>query len=256
MGTVFQALFVFLLGLILGSFTTALVHRSPKGVSWVTKRSACPQCNTVLGVRDLFPVLSWCLSKGKCRYCNCSVPIFYPLVELLCAILCLVVFLFCGATSQSVFIYASVPFLVALLIVDFRYMILPNQLVFALFVIGITRLIYLVTGVYDGVNDSLFVFLNYVGAAALYGFISWAIGALVGMLKKQESLGFGDVKFFGVAGLWLGIEAFPSFLIVSGLFALVTGIIWMYRGEKIFPFGPSLIVAFFVLLIHQNCFVT
>jgi len=63
-------------------------------------------------------------------------------------------------------------------------------------------------------------------------------------------LGLGDVKFFAVAGLWLGWEALPDFCVVSGLTGLVLGIIWKkITGQPSFPFGPALIFSFYLLFL-------
>lgn len=69
-----------LLGLIMGSFSSAMIHRLPSGVGVFSpgQRSACPYCNHTLGVRDLIPLFSWLFSRGRCRYCSASIPALYP----------------------------------------------------------------------------------------------------------------------------------------------------------------------------------
>lgn len=90
------ALCVFFIGLILGSFSSAISYRAQKGESWIVSsrgsvqdidgkkaaRSQCPTCHHVLGVFDLIPVFSWIFLRGKCRYCRTSIPARYPLAEL------------------------------------------------------------------------------------------------------------------------------------------------------------------------------
>jgi prepilin signal peptidase PulO-like enzyme (type II secretory pathway) len=89
-------LFVFIIGLILGSFSSAVSYRVQKGESWIVSarssiqdmgrkraaRSQCPTCHHVLGVLDLIPVFSWVFLRGKCRYCRTSIPARYPMAEL------------------------------------------------------------------------------------------------------------------------------------------------------------------------------
>ncbi|MGL4372087.1 MAG: prepilin peptidase, partial [Alphaproteobacteria bacterium] len=36
-------------------------------------------------------------------------------------------------------------------------------------------------------------------------------------LRKKEGLGWGDVKFLTVSGLWISLTALPSFLFITGL---------------------------------------
>ncbi|MEX2014368.1 MAG: prepilin peptidase, partial [Candidatus Saccharimonadales bacterium] len=82
-----------LFGLSLGSFINALVWRlwqqenkkqktkNDRRYSILKGRSICPHCKHILQAKDLIPVLSWVLLRGKCRYCNKPISAQYPLVE-------------------------------------------------------------------------------------------------------------------------------------------------------------------------------
>jgi prepilin signal peptidase PulO-like enzyme (type II secretory pathway) len=75
-------LFVYLLGLCVGSFLNVVVFRLPRGLSiseptW----SFCPHCRTTLKWFDNLPVLSWLLLRARCRYCREPISSQYPLVE-------------------------------------------------------------------------------------------------------------------------------------------------------------------------------
>ena len=65
-----------------GSFIGVLITRLPVGARVVLARSACTSCDHALGVRDLVPVLSWALLRGRCRHCGASIGLFYPGIEL------------------------------------------------------------------------------------------------------------------------------------------------------------------------------
>ena len=68
---------------------------------------------------------------------------------------------------------------------------------------------------------------------------------------KREAMGLGDVKFFTVAGFWLGLNAnaASTLMMVSGVSGIALALIWKKRtGEAEVPFGPSLIAAFIVVL--------
>ena len=93
-------LLVVMWGLCLGSFTTCIMYRVPRGLSlWRledgSQQSFCPVCKTPLRVPDLIPVFSWLLQKGRCRYCGAKIGAFYPMVELsvLAAVMILAFFL-------------------------------------------------------------------------------------------------------------------------------------------------------------------
>ena len=89
----------------------------------------------------------------------------------------------------------------------------------------------------------------YVAGAVVFGLFAWLLGVAVSKVLKKDALGFGDVKFFMVAGLWLGVLNLANFAILSGFLGVLFGLIWQKSGKgEIFPFGPALIVALFVLL--------
>src|SRR5436309_1353258 len=83
---------VAILGLVMGSAVTALAYRIPRGRSWVRGRSACPACGAVLQVRDLIPLLSFVLARGRCRHCGGRIAWRYPLTELWCGAWALLLF--------------------------------------------------------------------------------------------------------------------------------------------------------------------
>lgn len=82
----------FTLGLMIGSLTSCLASRSlTKESFW--GRSYCDRCKHKLAWYDLFPIFSYLLLKGKCRYCNARLSLEFPLVELLTGILVSLLFL-------------------------------------------------------------------------------------------------------------------------------------------------------------------
>src|SRR5689334_17322278 len=71
------------LGATIGSFLNVVIYRMPRGLSLSDPpRSFCPKCKHELGFWDLFPLLSWLLLRGKCRYCQAKVSARYFFVEL------------------------------------------------------------------------------------------------------------------------------------------------------------------------------
>lgn len=73
--------FSFIIGTLLGSFTTLAVYRIPRKENILNKRSYCPNCNHRLEFWDLIPILSYIFLKGKCRYCKNKVRIRYLILE-------------------------------------------------------------------------------------------------------------------------------------------------------------------------------
>lgn len=80
-GTVF-----FVLGLVIGSFTSVLCHRLPRREDFVVVRSHCPNCRHTLSALDLVPVFSFLWLRGACRYCGQRISWHYPALELGCGL--------------------------------------------------------------------------------------------------------------------------------------------------------------------------
>lgn len=104
------------LGLSLGSFTTCVMYRLPRGISlWRqqngSQRSFCPSCDHALQWRDLLPVLSWVMQKGKCRYCGMKISAYYPMVEITILLCVLVIGYFFRYSYLFFIISFLVPFI-------------------------------------------------------------------------------------------------------------------------------------------------
>jgi prepilin signal peptidase PulO-like enzyme (type II secretory pathway) len=85
-------------GLALGSFVTMLSYRLPRRISIVTPRSHCPACKTPLKTRELVPVLSWAVQRGRCRTCGTFTGWRYLLIELLTGFAVMTAFTLIGFT--------------------------------------------------------------------------------------------------------------------------------------------------------------
>lgn len=124
--------FVIVFGLLLGSFSSAVSYRMMRGESWIfsgrnsgqrsgrhgAARSSCPYCRHQLGFRDLIPVVSWMLSRGRCRYCGKHVSALYPALEIFSAAIFLSYYIGAGFRHdlwQNILFAVCLPFALALL---------------------------------------------------------------------------------------------------------------------------------------------
>ena len=80
---IFFYLIIFIIGTLFGSFYTLAVYRIPKRQDIVHTHSYCPNCNHKLGLLDLFPIFSYILLGGKCRYCKQKIRPRYLILEML-----------------------------------------------------------------------------------------------------------------------------------------------------------------------------
>ncbi len=94
-------IFVFLFGLVIGSFLNVCIVRIPEQKSIVLPASACPKCGVPVRPYDNIPVVSYLLLRGKCRSCKATISWMYPVVELLTALLFLACYLAFGLTAEA-----------------------------------------------------------------------------------------------------------------------------------------------------------
>ncbi len=130
-----------IVGLLFGSFATAMAHRVPRGEKISGKeRSKCPNCGATITARDNLPILSYIFLRGKCRNCGQRISLHYPVVELASALL------FFGAAVRFEGIAVAVIYaaffwtLVVLTVVDIEHKLLPDRIVFPAFALGIAAL--------------------------------------------------------------------------------------------------------------------
>lgn len=229
------AAIVFITGLVFGSFISLVSYRLPLGEDMLIKPSRCPKCEAKLGFFDLFPVLSWLTSLGRCRHCGVRVSVRYPLTELATGGVFLLIYSYHGLTPAAFMLAAMAVSLLVMIVVDIEHYIIPDSVHVLLVPLGIAYH-------YAMLTDPAQVF----GGLALGAGIGLSLHYGYRHLRKKEGLGFGDVKFFAVAGLWLGFKPIVPFLFYSGLLGVATGLLWrMMRRGEIFPFGPALAVALF-----------
>lgn len=260
--SVIELLFVVFVGLAFGSFATALYYRIPRNIPWAMasggekkqklERSCCPSCSHPLNARDLIPVLSWIIARGECRYCKAKIPFDYIAIECLTLIICLLVYTAYGLSLNFYFLALATPFLVTLLLIDLKYMILPNQLVLICGVIGLLKLLFI--GIMLPSSWGALCW-EYLWGAFIFSALIFTVGKAVKFILKKEALGFGDVKFMAVTGLWLGASAIGYFFILAGVIGVLFAASYklLFRKEHAtFPFGPSLIASFYIILLLQG----
>lgn len=61
---------VFFMGASLYSFLCSSVEMKKQGQSVLSKRAKCPHCDHEQKAMDNFPIISYIIHKGKCKYCK------------------------------------------------------------------------------------------------------------------------------------------------------------------------------------------
>lgn len=229
-----------LVGACFGSFLTLVTHRLPREEKIGMTRSQCPQCSTTLTVADLFPILSWVASKGKCRHCHAKVNARYPLTEIACALGALGAMSMYGFTLEAFAIAGLWWSIVAIIVTDLEHYIILDEVQVAIIIFGALYHYALGTEISD-IITSAFTGLT-IGLALKYGFL---------YLRNKDGLGLGDVKLLFGVGVWLSTPmSFVPFLFFSGVLGVVFGLLWrMFGRGEIFPFGPALATALLLCVV-------
>ncbi|MFH1466693.1 MAG: prepilin peptidase [Pseudomonadota bacterium] len=255
-------LFALLLGLCFGSFLNVCIARMPEDRSVVHPGSACPHCGAAIRWHDNIPILSWLLLRARCRDCGHPISATYPLIEAATGLLVLLVWIqivpgpnALDAAHLAAFAYRSVfvCMLVGLTFIDIDHHIIPDE--FSIYavpvgVLGALGIGLLHPGLAPTWQQSL------VGALVGGGFLL-AIAGVYWLIRREEGIGFGDVKLLAMIGSFLG--AFPALVLVvllAGLIGSVVGIATMVRrgaGMRLaLPFGPFLALGALIALFFGD----
>ncbi|WP_433945230.1 prepilin peptidase [Paenibacillus sp. SN-8-1] len=239
--TLYISIYLFALGLILGSFYNVVGLRVPVGESIVRPPSSCPKCGTRLKVRDLIPVVSYVLSLGKCRHCGSHVSPLYPLGELVTGILFVLVYLSYGITLETVIGLVLVSAAVVISVSDLRYMLIPNRILVAL------APVFLLLRLLNPVDS---VWMHLWGALAGGGIL------LLIVILSRGGMGMGDVKLMILLGWVLGLyPMIPTFILACLMGSIVGGVLLLSRvikPKQPIPFGPFLLAGAIISYLYGS----
>lgn len=253
MPEVFLLTILVLLGLVFGSFITAVSYRSVKGISIMKGRSICPKCGKVVSWRDNIPVFSYFFLKGKSRCCQKPISLRYPLIEFFTMLLFFMTglqIITCNGGNvicnwYGVFGGVALPhllivtiFLLIVFVTDFEKKVIFDKFTFVPFTITLFLLIFFNPD-YTYVN----LFLSFASASFFL---------LIHLLTKGRGMGLGDVKLALLPPLILGWPYTIIWLFLSFIIGAAVGITLIFfkraRFGKQIPFGPFLIISYFLVL--------
>jgi leader peptidase (prepilin peptidase)/N-methyltransferase len=223
--------FLFFLGLAIGSFLNVVVYRLNHAKNPLRGRSFCDHCQHQLAWADNLPLASFILLKGKCRYCRSPISWQYPLVELATAVLSIIVFQWAILNFNNFLItgyYLVIAYLlIAVFVSDLLYQTIPDEvscpgIIFSLIFALVTR---------------QFGFLMAGSASALFFLF-------LHLITRGKGMAMGDVKLAFFLGLFLGGPRLIFCLYLAFLTGALAGVILILTKRKRFgqqiPFGPFL----------------
>lgn len=219
--------YAFFTGLILGSFYHVVAYRVPLGYSIIKPRSHCSHCSHVLRLKELIPILSFCIQKGRCTYCNRKISYLNPLFEGISGVLFLLAAVSVGFNEELIIAWTLLSLLFIVSITDLLYMVIPNRILcFFTGLFLIERFFIQPSLWWDGLLAALVMFMLLYIIQAIY----------------PKGIGGGDVKLFTLLGFVIGTKAILLSLLFSSLFGLCFLIIFIILKRMTYneplPFAP------------------
>ena len=256
-----------LFGLLVGSFLNVVILRLPKSLQyqWISQcqellaqqdtgsaeqpptlsfpASHCPKCKAPLKWWQNTPVISYILLRGKCHSCQQTIPLRYPLVEILTAVLTLISGLTFPETAVLPWILIAVCLLISMTFIDLDTQLLPDNLTLPLMWLGL---------LFSMTAKSFVTPQEAILGAAIGYMVLWLLFQVHYFITKKEGMGYGDFKLLAAAGAWLGLQHLPYILLIaaiSGLFVAMILIIFKnHQRDQAISFGPYLALGFLINL--------
>ena len=243
--------FVFVFGLVVGSFLNVCISRLPENLSIIKPRSRCPRCLVPIKYYDNIPVVSFLLLRGRCRACYFQIHWRYPVVELLAGLLTLLLFLkWHGQPLWMAASLAAAYMLIAAAVMDFETMLISDIFSCGLAAVGLAACF--VNPYFSG--PPLSRILSAVSGAVAGAAIIWFMSLLGRKIYRKEAVGEGDILLMAGIGAMTGWEGAVSALIMSSFFGSIYGISMMLakkaRRFDSIPFGPFLAIGALINLYH------
>ena len=238
--------YIFIIGLLFGSFYNVVGMRLPNNESIVFPGSHCEKCNHKLKWYENIPLLSYILLGGKCSNCKSKISIWYPAIELFTGMLFLISYYTFGLSYDFAFAIIISSLVSIIFVSDINYYIILDSPI----IIG-SILIIIIKLLSTSLKDTLISF----GSGILIFAIMYGIMLLGNLLFKKESLGGGDIKLSFIAGLVLGPKLGIFYIIFGAFLAFPYAMYITIRNkENMLPFGPFLISSLLIIYLDYNFF--
>jgi leader peptidase (prepilin peptidase)/N-methyltransferase len=221
------------LGAMVGSFLNVCIYRLPLKRSIAWPASACPSCKRPLSWYENVPIVSYALLRGRCRTCKTPLTIRYPLVELVTAAFFAWAWWEYGPTPLLVSRLLLGCALLTLFAIDVEHYILPDPITLGGIGVGFAFSFFAEPGWLASLIGIL------VGGGTL-----WAIAEGYYLIRREEGMGFGDVKMLAMIGAFLGWKLTIVSVIMASFTGSIVGLALIVSGrgtmKYALPFGTFL----------------
>jgi len=240
------AIFVFIFGIMIGSFLNVLIYRLPKGENIAFPASHCQSCLTPLKWYHNIPIFSWLFLRGECGFCKDKISIQYPIVELIAGLIALAIYQKLGLVWELPIVFSVFALLFVLVMIDFKYHAIPTYALYLTLALSLIQEQFLLT------------FINALiagGAIAVLRF-------LLGRILNKEAMGEGDIYIVAIMGAMLGFPLFFIALFLSAVLGMLPYVALLIISrfkitreelqEYEIPFVPFLAMGTFIVYIFDS----
>jgi len=240
----FWPVFAAVIGACVGSFLNVCIHRIPKSESVVRPPSHCG-CGQPIKWHDNIPILSWLWLRGRARCCGQPFSFRYPFVEFLTAVLFVACALMFPA-GKAVGAMVLCAIVICAVFIDLDHMIIPDVFTIGGAAAGLA-LALLLPSLHGQYHDFYFVASMRAGRDAVLGlFVGSALVLWIALfaeaILKKEAMGFGDVKFLGAVGAFVGWKGavFAMFAgAILGTLWFLVAMLWQKATGRAAPIAPK-----------------
>ncbi len=266
---VVMVIVIFIFGAIFGSFGWVLISRE-WDKKWIKSiffgRSKCTKCHKDLSFIQLIPFFSFFIQKGKCKRCEFKLSNFYRVIELLSGLIFVITYL--------LFPYNWFTELMFRIIINWSFLLLmifdiqKHELHLPIWIfVTIFSLIFALLNIDFGVlvgSGILFLFVFFL----IYIFSKYYVK--IRFHKNEEGFGQWDVYLSLTIWILCGFIFYYNnlpFDIVNLIdliliYVILSCVIWLVyslvnfitkiKQKNIIPFLPSMIFAFWLILLFGN----
>ncbi|PFJ17540.1 prepilin peptidase [Bacillus cereus] len=239
----FTYVYALLAGMVFGSFFMLIATRVPLGESIITPRSYCHYCKYTLKPKELIPIISFCIQKGRCTNCKSKIPSMYIIFECITGSIFLLTVYMIGMERELVIILSLFSLLLIISVTDYIYMLIPNRILISFTILLILECIFvpLVTWI-DSIVGSGVIFILLYCMQKVY----------------PEGLGGGDIKLLSLLGFIVGVKGIFMILFLASCCSLcffgIGIVLKRIEARKPIPFGPfiSLGAICYVLVVYAK----
>lgn len=226
-------IWIFLFGIVIGSFLNVCILRIPNRESIARDRSHCMHCGYQLKWYDLIPLFSYLFLGGRCRQCKNHISLQYPIIEGVNGILYVLIFIVKGWGLDAVIYCLCASALLALSVIDFRTYEIPLGFNICIGLLGVIHLFLHRTQWKEYL----------IGLVLVSG-----IFEIIFLLSKGRAIGGGDVKLMAAAGLLIGWKMAYLAMVLGCVIGSVIHLIRMKVTKEghVLAMGPYLAMGIFL----------